>query len=515
MAANDLESLHRRYVDLAGRFKSAWTFHQFLQGVQKLFPEIELASYPADFQEVHAGLRDVAANLSNSGAAERLSTQMNQIERQLVQMVQILAAADGRIEPSTLRQFFDRVKNFDDQILAQMVRFYLSLPAADEGLKERFDKVDFLVTKVAEEAHPATGVLGLRDMTRLREILQGLWSAVEGSAGPVADLDAARATFAELRREVGAVADLEGLTSRGLIDRHRRLKQSLGVRLFHPETLIAAIETNLAFKNKVKQFYRLEEQRIASDSQQIFELESKVPVDRQLDADLSQFRLAVEDFEKKQRRDNVKLQDLAFLRRQSESILPRLTGGGADRAGMVHGGPAGMALSAEEKIGSPTRPASDGDVVARQFKDLVAALEGTDANEPPKTVALAREIYHLRLEPREVVAYRRLISTGEGDSALEQFILEAAALRLRINEEAAEITALLDETSVTRSAPIFTLAKQTTRVADAFVQRFGHFIDVTIQEGNFGEAQQLQLLRMRLIRDYSGLWLLVNRPQTS
>ena len=40
------------------------------------------------------------------------------------------------------------------------------------------------------------------------------------------------------------------------------------------------------------------------------------------------------------------------------------------------------------------------------------------------------------------------------------------------------------------------------------------FIDAAVQDGNFGEAQQLQLLRMRLIRDYSGLWLLVNRPSS-
>jgi hypothetical protein len=39
-------------------------------------------------------------------------------------------------------------------------------------------------------------------------------------------------------------------------------------------------------------------------------------------------------------------------------------------------------------------------------------------------------------------------------------------------------------------------------------------MDLAIQDGNFAEAQALQLLRMRLIRDYSGLWLLVNRPSS-
>ena len=130
-------------------------------------------------------------------------------------------------------------------------------------------------------------------------------------------------------------------------------------------------------------------------------------------------------------------------------------------------------------------------------------------------MALSRDIYHLRLEPREIVAYRRVYLTPGGDSEVERFLLEAAALRLRINQEAAEIAELLDETAVTKDAPVFERARATTRVADALVQRFSSVIDGAVQDGNFTEAQQLQLLRMRLIRDYSGLWLLVNRPAST
>ena len=77
------------------------------------------------------------------------------------------------------------------------------------------------------------------------------------------------------------------------------------------------------------------------------------------------------------------------------------------------------------------------------------------------------------------------------------------------------IAELLDETAVTKDAPVFERARATTRAADAVVQRFSSVIDVAVQDGNFIEAQQLQLLRMRLIRDYSGLWLLVNRPAST
>jgi len=146
---------------------------------------------------------------------------------------------------------------------------------------------------------------------------------------------------------------------------------------------------------------------------------------------------------------------------------------------------------------------------------IVAALESTDNNAEPKAVALSGDIYHLRLEPREIVADRRVHVAAEGGAEVERFVLESAAMRLRINLEAAEITELLDESSVTKDAPVFERARGTTRAADACVQRFSSVIDVAVQDGNFGEAQQLQLLRMRLIRDYSGLWLLVNRPAST
>jgi hypothetical protein len=145
---------------------------------------------------------------------------------------------------------------------------------------------------------------------------------------------------------------------------------------------------------------------------------------------------------------------------------------------------------------------------------MLDALGGTDKQDSPKQVALSREIYNLRLEPREIVAYRRLHVHPEGDAALERFLLEAAALRLRMNREAAEIQEILDETAGTRDSPVFERSRKTAKLGDGYVQRFGQLIDSAVRASSFAEAQQLQLLRMRLIRDYSGIWLLVNRPSS-
>ena len=157
MTTPDIAVLHRRYVDLASRFKSAWTFHQFLQGIQKFFTEVEIGRYPSDFQEIHGTLKAIADNL-NSGDGDRLARQLDQVERQLAQMTGILSATDSRVSASLLRQFFDRVKNFDEQILAQMVRFYLANSSESSLSGERQDKLDFLVSKLSEELDRVTQV---------------------------------------------------------------------------------------------------------------------------------------------------------------------------------------------------------------------------------------------------------------------------------------------------------------------------------------------------------------------
>ncbi len=514
MTTPDIAVLHRRYVDLASRFKSAWTFHQFLQGIQKFFTEVEIGRYPSDFQEIHSTLKSIADNLSG-GEGDKLDRQLDQVERQLAQMTGILSATDSRVSASLLRQFFDRVKNFDEQILAQMVRFYLANSSETSLGGERQDKLDFLVSKLSKELDRVTGLYVLRDRTRLRELFEGFWAALPGVEIDDGMLASRRAQVEEFRRELGGLGSFEALTGSGFIQRYRDLKHEMGRYLFHPELMVAVVESNLAVKNKVRQYYRSEEQRILDESNRILELESEVGSDPPLAAEISDLRQSMEHLERSQQRDNVKLGDLDLLRRQVGELAPRLAARRELRDSRQD-----IALSI---AASPEARAAMGEIASAQarsmadshLQEIIQALDSTDSKDDPKAVALARDIYHLRLEPREIVAYRQIYVSHIGDTEVETFLLEAAALRLRINQEAAEIAELLDETAVTKDAPVFERARATTRAADAVVQRFSSVIDVAVQDGNFIEAQQLQLLRMRLIRDYSGLWLLVNRPAST
>jgi len=497
LATQDLPTLHRRYVDLAGRFKAAWTFHQFLQGLQKFFASAQIPKVPTDLTEIHAALKRVSENLTGT-APPRVALELESAGNQLDQTMLILSAADSRVTPPLMRQFFERVKNYDEQILAQMIRFYLSL-AADEGLTgDRLDKVDFLLTKLSEEEDPVSSTVRLRDRARLRMIFEGFWNQLDQVDADAGWVEEKKGEIASFRRELSAARDLASFSAEQIVPRYREVKRLLGRYLFHPELMLAVAETNLAVKNRVRESFHEEEKRILDESQRMLQLDETNP-DLGAAADLSALRRTVREVERKQRADNVKLDDLDFLRRQVEELRPRLLDSPVEpRREMAPG-------AGEEGIDESLLP---------HFRELMAALEGTDNRASAKEAALSRDLYEFRLEPREVMAFRHLHVDKEGDAKVDRMLLEAAALRRQISVDATEISELLDETAVTRDSPVFERARRTTRLAESYVQKFASLLDESVRSNNFGEAQQLQLLRMRLIRDYSGLWLLVHRPTT-
>jgi hypothetical protein len=504
MSVQELTLLHQRYIDLSDRFRAAWTFQQFLQGLQKIFLEGRGEREAIDFQSVYAVLKEISQGLNTSEVA-RVRVQLDGVEKQLHAVTDSLLREDSQVSPSLLRQFFQRVKNYDERILTQLVKFYLYAQESWPWDIDRADKADFLVTKLCEE-RPGSGVL--REQKRLREILSGLWSLASGHVNADArQTDASQRELADLQRRLAAISDFDELVNGELLRRYRTLKHGLGALLFEPDIAQSIVETNLAVRRKLREVYAQEEQRIFAESQRIFELERQGQVDDDLDSELASFRRGIENFERQVQQDNLRLVDLASIRQQVDSLLPRLAGSRPAAPERPPNGEVQLPPSAAEV---PRLPGED--LLREHYQRLMDTLSGTAREGDAKAVTVTREVFPFRLEPREVIAYRRLaVAEAGADRELETFLLEAAALRVRINEEAEEIAGLLDETAVTRTAPVFERARATGRLADSFVRRFSHAIDQAVLEGNFAEAQILQLLRMRMIRDYSGLWLLTNR----
>ena len=520
MSVPELSALHKRYVDVSDRFKSSWTFHQFLQGLHKLMGGSELAQYATEFQAVYGLLKEVSSHLTAS-STERVRNELEMVDRRLLDLNRWLVGEDTKVSPSQLRVFFQRVRNYNESILVQLVKFYLYLRPSLEWSQDHHDKIDFLITKVSEESQSPNGPWSLQERSKVRLTFGALWAVVGLPEPDPAELAERRQHIQHLRQQLMGAETFDQLIDGELVAEYRSYKFQLGKLFFHPDVLLAVVETNLALRNHIQQLYRREEQRIVADYQRIFELERVVAVDTQLDLELSAFREEVERFERNLQNESLSLEELRRLRLHVRTLIPRLTE--LREPERVFTEPSGRATVTEATVSEANalfheRGPSDGTgwgegLLREHHARLLASLDGVSADVSPKVAVYSPELFPFRLEAREVVAFRR-VGRADGadfDAELEGFILWAAALRARIQEEIDEIRGILDDTVVTREAPVFGRAKQTTKVADLFVHRFTHEIDQTILEGPPEDARDLLVLKMRLVRESAGLWLLVHK----
>lgn len=512
--AQDLNRVHRRYIRVSNHFKSAWTFHQFLQGLQKVFTDGNVRSYPADFQPVYNDLKTAAQTLTET-TTDQVSRQLDSIEHRLVPICQGLLHADDEIAPSLLRQFFQRVKNYDENILGQLVKFYLFSQNSRAWNLQRLDKVDFLATKFAEEYHESRDAFVLRDHAALRDALAAFRSSLESEPTSELEVETIVNNLQAIKRDANTVQSIDDLHQSQLVQRYREVKHGLGNRFFEPRVLMTILDVNLQVKNQIHQLYRRDEQRIIAEYQQVFELERDVPVDVVLSSELAEFKQAVERFENQLQGENLKLQDLVELRRKVRDLLPKLKPVETDTAPTPLVKPRELRESVPETEAPLRTGAPDsGDVesyVEEYYKRIVRALDDTNPTLDPKRVVLQPDLFGLNLGAREVVAYRRLYGGGTCDRGLETFVLQAAGLRARIEHEVDEIKGILDDSAITREAPVYKVARVTCQKGDLLLRRFEHYIEVYLLEGDAKEARELQVARMRLMRGYSGLWLMVHR----
>lgn len=534
--STEVNQLSDRYTRLSDRFRSVWTFYQFLGGVFKHRGDGEMP-VRQDFQGLYRRLQELVPQLS-SGPSPQVERELERVESDLDEIHRELAELENQFSPSVLRRFFDHLKRQDEKILYALVKFYLRSDG-DQG--DRFDKLDILLTRLAEVPIDDERTAS-RSASELRPAFQQLASYGHVTVLPPEERHALVKAVRELRDEMSRVDDFNTLLESGVHDRFRTLKRQLGASVLDPDLLVEVVAANIEAANRFRMLYREEEARILEDTNKIFEIERYLErnpglASEQLRRELDHFRRSRERFDSGRREDNVKRDNVAELQRAMRSVLelfdPRSRG--ADQpdepAGLeldieldIEPDEAGPEAPAEGDVRAPVEPGHGGrestslaellppdPLLNEPLHKIMFALELVEWDRPPEQLATARELHGLRLEPWEVDAYRRLVERALPEGSLEHhraaFYLTSAALRLRMEEERQEIERALRADRQERVEELLECSGQSLERAREVERRYQWFADDLLYRGVTDQLEQVYRSRFRFLHAYSELWL--------
>jgi len=492
----EIGALHGRFIRQSDRFKSAWTFHQFATGAYKNFLD-EPLPYAIDFQKIYERLKTISATL-NSGEMTQAMSVLDANDAALDRAQQMLIAADERITPPVVRRFFERLKRTDDAIIHHLIRFYFYAHAIDG---DRRDKLDFLFTRIGEDFSADRGEYWSRDSLEFRERIFALVSVLHVASASPDDVVKLIRAVRSMRDEVVRITRFEELTERHLLRNARTFKHRIGDLYFHPDILLAIVEMNVATKNMFVKLYLGEEQRLLDDSQKLMEHGSAIArnfgdTNPELVEEIARFKEAKQRFDELRAESNVKHDVVTRLKSTMTNILSQLDRGlDEDVAGDL---PAAFFDSAKvaEHFGR--------DELLLPHLTRLAAAVGDDVR-----------IAELRLEPWEVTSFEKLFGRAESEAdedneELWTLYVRAAAVRVKLDEEATTI-ATARAAGVRPEPELLAKAKQSLDRAKELDELFGEFLHEAVYYSNPKILHQLYRSRFRLLRGFSGLWLIYDR----
>jgi hypothetical protein len=529
-----------RYTILSDRFRSLWTFYQFLSGVFKYLGEGAMP-YTYDFQALHSQLEDLVHRIGVESTVDA-TPELDRLERELDRIQRDLAKIENGFPPSVMRKFFDHIKRQDEKVLCALLKFYLLSKYFEQ---DTLDKLDILFTRLAE-IPLENGRVAPRDSDDLMRTFSRLGEFTELPPLPRAEAAALAESVGAIRRELESIDNYQALVSSEVYERYRKLKQRLGKTALHPSLLVEITTTNIVAKNRFKDLFEAEERKVAENTNRIYDIErylNRHPelASQNLKRQIEEFRHIRIRYEASLRKENVKRDDITNMTRAMYAVLAQfdpsskrtmgpdnLTAGISTsrlEAPVSAGGtddglppPEEPELLVEDAGGSdpphvtaltdmlPTDP-----LLNESLHKIMFALEMVVWDRLPAQVADAPEIRNLNLEPWEVATYRRL-SEGNVDRSsteweLDRFFLTSAALRLKMEEERDEITRLESGNNPDRLFEVLERSAQSLERARDMDRRFQWFIDDIVFRGETQQLESLYRSRFRFLHGYSGLWL--------
>jgi len=530
----DLKTLHDAYTRLTEKFKTFWTFHQFLQGVHKTFFG-DTPGYQIDFQGLYDQIKSVTT-VMNVQPPPVVMDQINQLDGRLDIVYRALSADDEKIAASWVRRFFEKVRTEDEKLLLAILRFYFH---SRQVSPEALDKMDFLVTLVGARRSLDDGRYLPRFPQELTKLFAALLGLVRRTPAPAAELTAAVKALGLLRQDIDGCDRFEDLTEKKILDSLRTVKHRLGPAYYDTNVLSAILEANLAAKNRFQTLYRNEERRIFESSQQLLDIERELSrrpevADADLQEEFRRFRQFKEEFDRNRSEGEIRHGQVTRLAEAIDQLMARLDVGGEAAgealpealpalededlsearetiSGFFPGRDTVAAPPEAPKVGR-TLPAfvSDsllGEAASKILYSIDMLRAGTGSGQAAYGASLSR----FRLEPWEVRSARQ-IQSGEPVSAAEDTVsdflyLEGAALRLVVDDIAQRLKAPSGDAA---DAGDLDRAGECLGRAQDLDRRFRQALEATGSEGPPERLNELTRSRFRLLRAFSGLWLLHN-----
>jgi len=543
MNTGDVHELSERYTDLSDRFRSLWTFFQFLAGVYKHRGE-ESIPYEYDFQALYQRIQNLVAQISGN-VDKSVLTEFETIERELERNQRELENLERDFGPSYLRRFFDHLKRQDEKILFALVKFYLMSRHLEQ---ETFDKLDILLTRLAE-APSEGGNLQQRAAPELLSTFKRLAQFAGLDPLPSAEEKPLVEAVIALRDEFERIGDFDTLVQSRVYDRLRGFKTRIGRAFLHPPILVEITAANIAARNRFRELFDIEERQLLEGTNRIFDIERYLKKNPGIATDeikekIEIFRQTRVKFENARRQHNVKRSDILDLRQSMHEVLAHFESTASDILGTngetqsPAGRPGIRAEELDEIEETPTVPereilAFDEPSVARDpdeppitsitdllpsdpllnevLHKIMFALELVVWDRTPDQVIEAPEIKSLGLESWEVEIYRNLVElqTEEDNEQrhLHQFFLTSAALRVKMEEERREIDRLASSSKPERLFEMLESSASSLDRAREVERRFLWFIDDMVYRAETESLEQVYRSRFRFLYAFAGLWL--------
>ncbi len=507
MTVIEAGALQSRCARVSDRFKATWTAHQFASGVFASFLS-EPLPYEIDFAAIYTGIKSATRALNGTYPMES-AAYLDAIEDQLDSAAKQILAAETRISPSLLRRFFDRLKHPDASLLDCLIRFYFYADAV-EG--DHRDKVDLLFTRLSEDFHAGRGEYVVREALPLRQRLIELVSLLRVAPAPRDEVGRLIRALRSIRDEIESAAKFDELAERNLLKDARTFKHRVGDLYFDPDVLLAIVELNVAAKNRFLRLYGGEEQRLVEDTGKLMKHGSAIArnfggTNPALVEEIARFRLLRDQFDSLRAQSNVKHDVVMRLKASMNSILAQLDQGLDPEIESTDDLP-----PAFFNLGTMTSHFGRSEPLLDFIMRIDAVVESADPALSPEEVIQLPAARDLRLEPWEAAAYQKLVDrrapeAEEDNEELWLLYLRAAALRIRIDEEAT-IMATAIASHVRPDADLMGKAKHSLELAKELDETFGDLLQEAPYYTNRRFHRQLYRSRFRLLRGFSGLWLI-------